>query len=148
VLFEHPKGAYAAAICYESVFPDIMRDFAVHGARFFVNITNDGWYGFSSGPTQHALIAAFRAIESRRPIARSANTGISTMIDRAGRLISPTRQYVPDVLIADLDLGPGGEVTFFMRHGMLLGKVCTWITMLALAAALVYNVRGRFTGRS
>jgi len=56
-------------ICFESVFPDIIRRFTQKGARFLVNITNDGWYGMSSGPTQHAMIAVYRAIETRRPIA-------------------------------------------------------------------------------
>lgn len=141
VLFDHPRGPYAAAICYESVLPDIMRNFAIRGARFYVNITNDGWYGFSSGPTQHALIAVYRAIETRRPIARSANTGISTVIDRTGRLIAPTRQYVPEVLVADMELGPKGEITPFMRHGMLLGQACAVISGLALVGVLVYNIR-------
>lgn len=141
VLFDHDPGPYAAAICFESVFPEIMRNFAIRGTRFYVNITNDGWYGFSSGPTQHALIAVYRAIETRRPIARSANTGISTMIDRTGRLIRPTRQYVPDILLVDLELGPPGEITPFMRYGMFLGKTLSIITVLALFLSLVYNIR-------
>ncbi len=88
VLFDHPKGPYAAVICYESVFPDIVRQFANSGARFIVNITNDGWYGMSSGPTQHALIAIYRAIETRRPIARSANTASGN-----AKLAPPRRRH-------------------------------------------------------
>jgi apolipoprotein N-acyltransferase len=141
VLFDHPKGPYAAAICFESVFPDIMRRLVRAGARFLVNITNDGWYGMSSGPTQHALIAVYRAIETRRPIARSANTGISVFIDRAGRLRSPSDQYVPDCIIVNLELGSEEETTFFVRHGMFLGRFCTLLTGAILVVTAVVGWR-------
>lgn len=148
VLFDHPKGPYAAAICFESVFPEIIREFALHGARFLVNITNDGWYGMSSGPTQHALIAVFRAIETRRPVARSANTGISLLIDRAGRTHFTSRQYVPDCIVADIDLGPRDQETFFARHGMYVGQLCTALTgtFLLLAVFLEWRRRRLYPG--
>jgi len=137
-LFEHEHGPFAAAICFESAFPAIIRRFAANGARFLVNITNDGWYGFTSGPTQHADIAVFRAIENRRPIARSANTGISCFIDRAGRIRDASAQYVPDVRIFDLPLGRPDETTFFLRHGMFFGQGCAAAAAaLALIAALL-----------
>ena len=138
VLFDHPKGPFATAICYESVFPDIIRRFAKAGARFFVTITNDGWYGFSSGPPQHAAHAILRAIETRRPFARSANTGISCFIDRAGITHQPTHQYVPDVRVFDLPIGEAHDQTLFVRYGMWLGQACTGFA-LALIAGL-----GRF----
>ena len=147
VLFPHEAGPFAAAICYESVFPEIVRGFANVGARFLVNITNDGWYGFSSGPAQHALIAVYRAIETRRPIARSANTGISTLIDRAGRLHDPTAQYIPDVILGDLPLGRADEQTFFMRHGMFVGTWCLLLTILSVAWAAISSVRRRRASR-
>jgi apolipoprotein N-acyltransferase len=139
VLFAHARGPYAAAICYESVFPDIIRRFALKGARFIVNITNDGWYGFTSGPVQHAAIATFRAIENRIPIARSANTGISGFIDRAGRFHEATDQYVPDVRIYDLPLGDADERTYFARHGMYFGQTCLGISLSALLAATLMS---------
>ncbi|GAB4325725.1 MAG: apolipoprotein N-acyltransferase [Candidatus Zixiibacteriota bacterium] len=137
VLFDHPKGQYAAAICFESVFPDIVRQLVNRGARFLVNITNDGWYGFSSGPSQHALIAVFRAIETRRPIARSANTGISVFIDRAGRMHEETMQYVPDVAVFDLGLGPVDQRTFFMKYGMFMGQFSVVFSVIVFVFALV-----------
>jgi apolipoprotein N-acyltransferase len=143
VLFPHEAGPFAAAICFESVFPEIVRGFANAGARFLVSITNDGWYGFSSGPMQHALIAVFRAIETRRPIARSANTGISALIDGAGRLHSPTQQYIPDVILGDLPLGPIGEQTFFARHGMFVGTWCLLLTIVFSAWAAISGFRRR-----
>ena len=144
VLFEHPKGPYAAVICYESAFPDIMRRFAAAGARFFVNITNDGWYGFSSGPGQHAALATFRAIETRRPIARSANTGISGFFDRAGRFHEQTLQYVPDVRLFDLPLGSANQKTFFVRNGMYVGKICVLATIVALLSGVVVDLTRRW----
>jgi len=143
VLFDHPEGPYAAAICFESVFPDIVRRLANRGARFLVNITNDGWYGFTSGPTQHAYIAVFRAIETRRPIARAANTGISLFVDRTGKVHDLTDQYVPDIAVFDLGLGPPGQLTFFMRYGMYVGKMCTLATAIILLLALFIRRRSR-----
>jgi apolipoprotein N-acyltransferase len=145
VLFEHPKGPYASAICFESAFPDIVRRLVNRGARFLVNITNDGWYGFSSGPPQHALIAVFRAIETRRPIARSANTGISLFIDRTGRTFEATKQYVPDIAVYDVGLGPRDDVTFFMKYGMFMGRLCTLMSVIALVFAVILT---RFSGSS
>ncbi len=133
VLFEHAKGPYATAICYESAFPNIVRRFVERGARFLVCITNDGWYGFSSGPPQHAAIAILRAVETRRPIARSANTGISCFIDRRGVVHDASDQYIPDVRIFDLPLGRPGEQTFFVRHGMWLGRACAALSVMLIA---------------
>jgi apolipoprotein N-acyltransferase len=143
VLFDHPKGQYAAAICFESAFPDIIRRFAQHGARLLVSITNDGWYGLSSGPTQHALIAVYRAIETRRPIARSANTGISLLIDRAGRLQTASAQYVPDCIVGDLALGPRTKSTYFVRYGMYVGRLSTALTGTFLLLAVILDWRRR-----
>jgi apolipoprotein N-acyltransferase len=148
VLFDHPKGPYAAAICFESAFPDIIRRFAHSGARFLVNITNDGWYGLSSGPTQHALIAVYRAIETRLPIARSANTGISGFIDRVGRLRHASDQYIPECLVADLALGKESQKTFFVRNGMYLGRFCTLVTGTLLILAVFVNWRRETAGKS
>jgi apolipoprotein N-acyltransferase len=144
VLFEHPKGPYAAAICYEGVFPDIIRQFAKNGARFFVNITNDGWYGFSSGPAQHAAHYILRAIETRRPFARSANTGISCFIDRAGVMHEVTHQYVPDVRVHDLPLGDAWGQTFFVKTGMWLGQACTGfaVAVVVWLAVMRWRVSG------
>lgn len=147
VLFEHPKGPYAAAICYESVFPDIIRRFAKDGARFFVTITNDGWYGFSSGPPQHAAHSILRAIETRRPFARSANTGISCFIDRVGQTHQATHQYIPDVRLHDLPLGRVDEQTFFIRHGMWLGQGCAGFTLALVLGLMAIELIDRYKPR-
>ncbi|MCG3174061.1 MAG: Apolipoprotein N-acyltransferase [Myxococcota bacterium] len=73
-------------ICYEGIFPEISREQANNGATILTNMSNDGWYGLSSGPYQHMGMYVFRAVETARPMVRAANTGISTFIDANGRI--------------------------------------------------------------
>ncbi len=115
---------FAALICFEDVFPYLARRFARAGARWFVNQTNDAWYDFSSGSRQHLANAVFRCVETRRPMARAANTGITAWIDVAGRLRAEIPNYTPDgglaagflgaeVLLPPVDAPP----TPYVRHG-------------------------------
>jgi apolipoprotein N-acyltransferase len=83
---DHCPFAYGVAICFDSVFSSHIKNLVKKGAQFIVIITNDGWFGHTSGPYQHAQIAVLRAIESGRWIARCANTGISSVIDPCGRI--------------------------------------------------------------
>ncbi len=84
---QHDTLRIPPMICYESVYPSFVRHFVDHGANALAVITNDGWYGRSSGPYQHKQFAVLRAIENRRWVVRSANTGISTVIDDRGRFV-------------------------------------------------------------
>ena len=81
-------------ICYESIYPSFVRHFVDHGANMLAVITNDGWYGRSSGPYQHEQFAVLRAIENRRWVVRSANTGISCVIDDRGRNVKQLPLFV------------------------------------------------------
>lgn len=78
---------FASPICYEIIFPGLVRNFVRKGARFLTTITNDGWYNTSSAPYQHFSIAVFRAVENKRFLLRAATTGISGIIDPFGRII-------------------------------------------------------------
>jgi apolipoprotein N-acyltransferase len=73
-------------ICYEDIFPEISRIMTEKGAQVLVNPTNDAWYGNSSAAYQHQVFSQFRAVETRRTVIRAANTGISSQIDRKGRI--------------------------------------------------------------
>jgi len=138
-IFEHPRGRFAVLICFESVFPQMAREFHRLGADFLVVITNDGWFGPTSGPFQHAQIAVFRAIENRISIARCANTGVSMVIDPYGRIKLQTPIYVERALTAEVSMQ--NQSTFYNRHGEWLSWICCGITGLFLFGALFRKKR-------
>jgi apolipoprotein N-acyltransferase len=119
----------AATICYEAIFPDLLREFPVRGAELLVNITNDGWYGRSSAPYQHFSMAVFRAVENGRYLVRAANTGITAVVDPRGRVLAQTSLFERTVLVRDVPFV--SALTFYSRHGDLFGWGC-----LAAACAL------------
>jgi apolipoprotein N-acyltransferase len=122
-------------ICFESIFPQLAREFQQRGAEFLVIITNDGWFGRTPAPYQHAAIAVFRAIENRISIARCANTGVSMIIDPFGRVSHETPIFEEHTVVADLPLW--SQETFYQRHGEWAGPICCLIAVVMLAAAVV-----------
>lgn len=104
-----------AMICYETLYPSFVAGFAERGADVFAVITNDGWFGNSSGPYQLMQYTVLRAVENRRAVARCANNGISCFIDPYGRITQPTDLYTRTGIIATLPLI--SETTFYTRHG-------------------------------
>lgn len=82
------KGKFAVLICFEDLFPELSREFTKRGAGFLVNITNDAWYKLTTAPYQHLQASVFRAVENRRYLVRSANTGVSGFIAPSGKIIS------------------------------------------------------------
>jgi len=119
----------APLVCFEAVFPGLVRAFTREGAQVLVNITNDAFLGDSAGPRQHLALAALRSVENRRWLLRAANTGISAVIDDRGRLIDAIPYGTSGVLVADVPLLD--RVSFFARYGEVLGWACV---ILALAA--------------
>ena len=112
-------------ICYELLFPDLMRRFAADGAEALFAITNDAWYGRTGAPHQFLAITALRAAESRLWTARAANTGVSALIDHRGRVQERTRIFERDVRVGDIELRPappGGS--FYTRHGDWFAIIC------------------------
>ena len=103
--------ASAAFICYEAIFPDLVRRFAGAGAELLVNITNDAWYGRTSAPYQHLAMAAFRAVENGRYLVRAANTGITAVVDPRGRVLERTTLFERTVLVRDVPFVPGPPST-------------------------------------
>jgi apolipoprotein N-acyltransferase len=147
VVFALPQEAnkdslrFSVPICYESVFPDLVRKFVRRGAEFLVVITNDAWFGraswpnvFSGGLYQHAQIATFRAIENRIAIARCANTGISLFIDKYGRVRQATKIFEEDVIIDTLGLR--SQTTFYTQYGNIFSYVMSAVTLFALMGAV------------
>lgn len=128
------EAAFSVAICFESIFPGLIRQFALGGAEFLVIITNDGWFGNTSGPYQHHEIAVFRAIENRRSIARCANTGISSFIDPWGRVIERSKfkqqTVLTHIIPARIKLTPYTrygiwiERFFLIINGLMIAMIC------------------------
>ena len=125
-------------ICYEAIFPD---EVAVRGDRpgWIINLTNDGWFGISTGPYQHLQQARLRAIEQGLPVVRAANTGISAVIDPVGRIVARLSLGVEGVL--DSSLPAAIAPTIYARSGDIP-------TAMMLAAALIFVIRRRVTKRS
>jgi apolipoprotein N-acyltransferase len=134
-IFQHPRADFGVLICFESIFPQLARGFHKRGADFLVVITNDGWFGRTPAPYQHAQIAVFRAIENRISIARCANTGVSMTIDPYGRVSHQTPIFEERTVIADLLVW--SETTFYQRHGEWVGVMCVVVSGFLLILALV-----------
>jgi len=94
----------AGLVCFESVFPSFVSEFAKRGAEFLVVVTNDSWYGNSSGPYQHKEFAALRAVENRKAVVRCANGGISCLIDQFGRTIYETQMFTKESFVVDVPI--------------------------------------------
>jgi apolipoprotein N-acyltransferase len=117
-------------ICYESIFPDDVRQFANAGAQVFVNISNDGWYGDSGAYAQHLNQTRMRAIENNRWILSDTNTGVTAAIDPWGRLAAQIPRKVRATLISPYALT--SVTTFYTRHGDWFAFVCAIISVGAL----------------
>jgi apolipoprotein N-acyltransferase len=102
-------------ICFESVFPELCRDGVRAGTQLLVNITNDGWFGDTPGPYQHAQMCILRTVEFRRYLVRSANSGVSMVVNPAGEVTHTIGLYQADVLTTEVELLSGE--TFYARHG-------------------------------
>ena len=128
-----PGGRFGTLVCYEVIFPDLVRRFARSGAEFLVNITNDAWYERSAASKQQFANLVFRAVENRRPIARAANTGISGFVDAQGRIVSASELFVRGQYRATLALSH--RTTLYTVWGDWLPRGCLLIAIALLLAA-------------
>jgi apolipoprotein N-acyltransferase len=115
-------AAIGVLICFESIFPKLARDWTARGANLLVNITNDAWFGRSSAPWQHLSMSVFRAVENRRSLARSANTGVSAFIDPLGRIQKSSPLFQPFYLVEKVPLLQ--IKTIFVAFGHHFGLLC------------------------
>ncbi len=126
------------AICYESVFPDFYREWAYNGANVMTIITNDGWWRDTPGHRQHLNYARLRAIENRRSIARSANTGISAFINQRGDIVSRLGWWERGYVNGELNLNE--EKTIFTIHGDIIGRLSRFLTFLFLLMGVARKI--------
>jgi apolipoprotein N-acyltransferase len=123
-------------ICYESIFPDEVRQKAANGAQVFVNISNDGWYGDSGAFAQHLKQARMRAVENARWLLRDTNTGVTASIDPNGRVVASIPRKTRATLAAPYALS--NETTFYTRHGDWFACLCAIISAGGLFARLLF----------
>ncbi len=119
---------FGVLVCYEGVFPDLVRRFVHNGAQLLINVTNDAWFGETSAPYQHLAMEAMRAVENRVPLVRSANTGISAIVHIDGRIQAQTA-LLETTFIADQITWPH-VASFYAQYG-------DWFVTLCVAGTLV-----------
>jgi len=122
-------------ICYESIFPDEVRQTAAEGAQVFVNISNDGWYGDSGAYAQHLKQARMRAVENDRWLLRDTNTGVTAAIDPLGRIVAQIPRKTRTALLAPYALS--NETTFYTRHGDWFAYLCVFFSLAAFVLRLI-----------
>jgi apolipoprotein N-acyltransferase len=129
-----PIGSHptSTAICYEVVYPSLMRDAVLRGSQLLTTITNDAWYGSSSAPYQHFALASMRAIEQGRYLARAANTGISGVVDPYGRIVAASRIFEQVGLVEEVRLLDGRTV--YAMIGDAVAQAAIVLTFAALIA--------------
>jgi len=133
-VFTSPKGRIAPVICYESVFGEFFTGYIRKGAQAAFIMTNDGWWDDTPGHRQHLYFAGLRAIETRRSIARSANTGISAFINQYGDITKSTAYGVEAAIQKQLLLND--EITFYVRWGDLIARLALFAGALLLLNTL------------
>lgn len=129
------KGGIAPIICYESVYGEYVNQYAEQGASLYAIITNDGWWDNTPGYRQHLAYARLRAIEGRRDIVRSANTGISAIIDHRGELINESTWWEQAVIKGKVSLNE--ERTFYIQYGDYIGRIAAFLAVLLVLWTLV-----------
>lgn len=134
---EEKEVRFNCLICYESVYPFFTADFFKDKELDFLTvITNDSWYGYSSGPFQHRDFAKLRAVENRRAIARCANGGISCYINPLGKIEAQTKLFESDVLSFELELR--NDKTFFTKHPYLIIYFSAIASFISLFVSIAY----------
>jgi apolipoprotein N-acyltransferase len=125
------------AICYESIFGEFFAEYAKNGAGVMMIITNDGWWGDTPGHRQHYSFASLRAIETRRSIARSANTGISAFIDQRGDPHQVTEYWQPAAIMGTINAND--RLTFYVRHGDYLARIASYCGGILFLLSLIMH---------
>ena len=142
------KALIAPLICFEDTIGDLTRQFVLGGANLLANVTNDGWFLRSAGSRQHLANAVFRCPETRLPMVRAANTGVTCFINEFGRITQHLvdeqgSQFTDGALLGAVSIPIERELTFYVRHGELFAHSCVGVSCLVLVFLGARLVRRR-----
>jgi apolipoprotein N-acyltransferase len=153
-LFEVPVAdpgvgtvSFGAPICFEDSFGYLARGFIYLGADVLVNLTNNAWSRTDSAQIQHFVSARFRAIENRRALVRSTNSGLTAVIDAYGRVTAQLPMFESRALTAEVPIYDTDEITIYTRFADWLGKLLLTVTILVAAWLFVRDGDRRYLGR-
>jgi len=130
-----------AVVCIESIYPEYMTKLIKNGADFLAVVTNDSWYGYSSGPFQHKEISVLRAVENRKTVIRSANGGISCIIDPAGRTLAATKLFTKDILVGYIPISD--EKTFYTSFPFVIPYLVVFGSLFTIMLVIINSVLKR-----
>ena len=131
----------APVICYESVYGEFLAGYIRKGAQLIFVITNDGWWGDTPGYKQHFTFSQLRAVETRRSVARSANTGTSAFINQRGEASLMTAYWEPAVIRASINAND--KITFYVRYGDYIARISAYVSALLLLITISRTLTGR-----
>lgn len=138
-VFSTPGFKFACLICFESIFAELSRRFVNDGAQVLVNITNDGWFGKISGPQQHNDMAILRTVENGVILLRSANTGISMIVDQYGRVLTERPLFIETTIVSTVNISP--IRTLYQHIGDAVPIASLFLTTVLLALTFVRTPR-------
>ncbi len=141
----------APLICFEDTLGELAREFVLRGADLLANVTNDGWFLHSAASQQHIDNAIFRCVETRRPLVRAANTGVTCFVNQFGRITQVLRSktgttFTEGVLSGTVDVPALAQMTFYTRHGELFAKLCGCVALIFLVVRIPQLVRRKGEG--
>jgi apolipoprotein N-acyltransferase len=142
----YKKVNVAPVICYESAYGEFVSRYVRNGANLIFIITNDGWWGNTAGYKQHLVYARLRAIETRRSIARCANTGISCFIDQRGNFIQKSGWWTP--VCMKNTINANDYITFYVRYGDYIGRILQYLSYLTILILLAVFIKRKIRKRT
>jgi len=134
-VFEHPEFRFGVTICWENLFPDLVRQFVKAGAQLMINITNEAWFGKTAAPDQFLSMSVFRAVENRLFVIRSTNTGISCFIDPCGRIVNRLKdKHGKEIFIRGVLTAP----VIPIESGTLYTRYGDWLAWMSILCSIVF----------
>jgi apolipoprotein N-acyltransferase len=129
-------------VCYESIYPDFVAGFIEKGAQLIIVVTNDSWYGNSSGPYQHEEMSVLRAVENRRTVMRAANGGISCVINPLGEIVVQSKMFTKDVIVRSVPIET--VETFYTKNHSVIPVLCSVFSLWLIGIIILIKIKEKF----